>query len=37
LSRELMEELYNELIEIEEKLKNMEKKIKSICKENDQW
>jgi len=36
LSRELMEELYNELIEIEEKLKNMEKKIKSICKENDQ-
>ena len=36
LSRELMEELYDELIEAEARIKNMEKKIKLICKENDQ-
>lgn len=35
-SRELMEELYDELIESEARLKTMEKKIKLICKENDQ-
>lgn len=35
-SRELMEELYNELVELEERLKKIEKKVKLICKENDQ-
>lgn len=35
-SRELMQELYDELIEMEARLKNLEKKIKLICKENDQ-
>jgi transposase len=36
LSRELMQELYDELIENIERLKKLEKKIKLICNENDQ-
>lgn len=36
LSRELMQELHDELIETETRLKTLEKKIKLICKENDQ-
>ncbi len=35
-SRELMQELYDELVEMEARLKKLEKKIKLICKENDQ-
>tara|TARA_Y100000815_G_C13230864_1_gene457976 strand:+ start:241 stop:843 length:603 start_codon:yes stop_codon:yes gene_type:complete len=35
-SRELMQELYDELVEVEARLKKLEKKIKHICKENDQ-
>jgi len=35
-SRELMQDLYDELIEVDERLKKIEKKVKSICKENDQ-
>ena len=35
-SRELMQELYDELIETEARLKTLEKKIKLICNENDQ-
>ncbi|STX81222.1 transposase [Legionella busanensis] len=35
-SRELMQDLYDELIELEERLKKIEKKVKLICKENDQ-
>ena len=35
-SRELMQELYDELIETEARLKTLEKKIKLICKESDQ-
>ncbi len=35
-SRELMQELYDELIETEERLKKLDMKIKLICKENDQ-
>ena len=35
LSRELMQELYDELIEVEERLRKIEKKIKLICKENE--
>jgi transposase len=35
-SRELMQELYNELVETEARLKTLEKKIKLICNENDQ-
>jgi transposase len=31
-----MQDLYDELIELEEKLKKIEKKVKLICKENDQ-
>jgi transposase len=34
-SRELMQELYDELVEMEARLKKLEKKIKLICKEND--
>lgn len=34
-TRELMGELYNELAEIESRLKKIEVKIKHICKEND--
>jgi len=36
LSRGLMQDLYDELIEIEIKLKKLEKNIQIICKENDQ-
>jgi len=35
-SRELMQELYDELVEMEARLKKLEKKIKVICKENEQ-
>jgi len=35
-SRELMQELYDELVELEGRLKKLENKIKLICKENDQ-
>lgn len=35
-SRELMQELLDELTEIEKRLKKMEKKIKSVCQANDQ-
>ena len=35
-SRELMQELYDELVELEERLKKIEKKVKLICIENDQ-
>lgn len=35
-SRELMQELYDELAETEVRLKKLEKRIKLICKENDQ-
>ena len=35
LSREFMSELYNELVEIDGKLKQLEKKIKQICKQNE--
>jgi transposase len=35
-SRELMQELHDELTEIEKRLKKMEKKIKSVCQANDQ-
>jgi transposase len=35
-SRELMQELYDELVDMEARLKKLEKKIKLICKENDQ-
>jgi transposase len=35
-SRELMQELYEELVEMEARLKKLEKKIKLICKENEQ-
>lgn len=35
-SRELMQELYDELIELEERLKKIEKKVTFICKGNDQ-
>ena len=35
-SRELIQELYDELVDLEERLKKIEKKIKLICKENDQ-
>jgi transposase len=34
-SRETMQTLYIELIEIEERLKNIERKIKLICKDNE--
>jgi transposase len=34
-SRQFMNDLYNELVEIEDKLKYLEKKIKQICREND--
>ncbi len=35
-SRELMQELYDELVETEARLKTLEKKIKLICNKNDQ-
>lgn len=35
-TRELMQDLYEELTEVEERLKNIDKKIKCICKENEQ-
>lgn len=35
-SRELMSELYDELVEIEERIKKLDKKIKLICRDNDQ-
>ena len=35
ISRELMRELYEELVEIECRLKKIEVKVKTICKEND--
>lgn len=35
-SRELMQELYDELVELEGRLKKLEKKIKLICTNNDQ-
>lgn len=35
-SRELMHELYDELVELEGRLKKLEKKIKLICRDNDQ-
>ncbi|WP_420870581.1 IS110 family transposase [Legionella sainthelensi] len=35
-SRELMQELYDELIELEKRLEKIEKKVKFICKGNDQ-
>ena len=34
-SRALMQDLYDELVELEERLKNIDKKVKLICKEND--
>ena len=34
-SREFMSDLYNELVEIEGKLKNLEKKVKQICRQNE--
>ncbi|WP_419421536.1 IS110 family transposase (plasmid) [Legionella sp. D16C41] len=34
-SRELMQDLYDELIELEDRLKKIEKKVKLVCKEND--
>ena len=35
LTRALMEDLYDELVEVDEKLKKIEKRIKLICKENE--
>jgi transposase len=35
-SRELMQELYDELLVLEERLKKIGQKVKYICKENDQ-
>ena len=34
-SREFMSDLYNELVEIEGKLKHLEKKVKQICRQNE--
>jgi len=34
-SREIMQDLYDELVDIEGRLKNLEKKIKIICKQNE--
>ena len=34
-SRETMQELYDELIDIEERLKNLDRKIRAICKSNE--
>ncbi len=34
-SREIMQDLYDELVDIEVRLKNLEKKIKIICKQNE--
>jgi transposase len=34
-SREFMNDLYNELVEVEGKLKNLGKKVKQICRQNE--
>jgi transposase len=34
-SREFMSDLYNELVDIEGKLKHLEKKVKQICRQNE--
>ena len=34
-ARELMQELYEELSDVEERIKKMDKKIKSVCQESD--
>lgn len=36
LSRELMQDLYDELIGMEDKIKKLEKKVKVICRESEQ-
>ena len=36
LTRELMQDLYDELVDVEERLKKMEKKIKLVCKNSEQ-